>query len=370
VFLSNEYIYSYTFLTKNLKTGYMSSQIPVRDFLQQAPHKPVIDVRSPGEFAHGHIPGAINIALFDDEERAKVGTKYKQVSKEAAILLGLDIVGPKLSTFVKQAKKLAPDGEVLVHCWRGGMRSGSFAWLLNTAGIKVTTLQKGYKAYRNEVLHFFEQPFSFVILAGKTGSGKTALLQELANLGEQVIDLEALAHHKGSSFGSIGEKPQPSIEQFENDLHAAFQTLDVNKRIWLEDESLNIGTVRIPLAMYTQMRQAPVIFVDVPKEQRIRRLVHDYTGYAHYLLEEALQRIKKRMGGLHFTKAMEALQTKDYTTVADLSLVYYDKAYLHGLSKRESNMVHALPLIEENPADNAKKIIQLANASLQDKPVS
>jgi tRNA 2-selenouridine synthase len=342
----------------------MSSQVPVSDFLQQAQHTPVIDVRSPGEFEHGHIPGAVNIPLFDNEERAKVGTKYKQISKEAAILLGLDIVGPKLSTFVKQAKKIAPQGQVLVHCWRGGMRSGSFAWLLNTAGLKVVTLQKGYKAYRQEVLHFFEQRFNFVILGGKTGSGKTALLQELARLGEQVIDLEALAHHKGSSFGSIGEMAQPSVEQFENDLHAAFQNLDLSKRIWLEDESLNIGTVRIPFPLFTQMRQAPVIFVDVPKEIRIKRLVKDYTGYDHRLLEEALQRIKKRMGGLHFTKALEALEDKDYASVADLSLMYYDKAYLHGLSQREPNTVYTLPLTTENPAENARKIIELADAKL------
>jgi tRNA 2-selenouridine synthase len=126
----------------------MTTSLPVKEFLQQASHKPVIDVRSPGEFSKGHIPGAVNIPLFTDEERAKVGTKYKQVNKEAAVLLGLDIVGPKMSGFVKGAKKLSPKGQVLVHCWRGGMRSGSFGWLLQTTGFEVVTLMKGYKAYR------------------------------------------------------------------------------------------------------------------------------------------------------------------------------------------------------------------------------
>ncbi|QHT70401.1 tRNA 2-selenouridine(34) synthase MnmH [Rhodocytophaga rosea] len=343
------------------------SSLVVNDFLEKAQALPVIDVRSPGEFAHGHIPGAYNIPLFDNEERAKVGTKYKQVSKEAAILLGLDIVGPKMSGFVKSAKKLAPAGEALVHCWRGGMRSGSFAWLLGTTGFKVDTLQKGYKAYRQEVLHLFEQPFPFIVLGGKTGSGKTELLQELARAGEQVIDLEGLAHHKGSSFGAIGELPQPTTEQFENNLHAALHKLDLRRRIWVEDESITIGTVRLPAAIYNRIRQAPVIFIDVPKLIRIERLVQDYTGFDHHLLEQALERIKKRMGGLHFNLAMEALHARDYATVADLSLAYYDKAYLFGLDKRDTEKVYTLPLAEESLAEKVEKVIETADAFIQKK---
>lgn len=343
------------------------SSLPVKEFLEKAQRLPLIDVRSPGEFAHGHIPGAFNIPLFDNDERAKVGTKYKQVSKEAAILLGLDIVGPKMSSFVKRAKKIAPAGQVLIHCWRGGMRSGSFAWLLATTGFQADTLQKGYKAYRQEVLQFFEQPFPFIVLGGKTGSGKTELLQQLASLGEQIIDLENLAQHKGSAFGAIGEQPQPSVEQFENNLHAALQKLDLSRRIWVEDESLSIGTVRIPESVFNQIREAPVVFIDVPKEHRIKRLVQDYTGFDHHLLEEALLRIKKRMGGLHFNMAIEALEAREYTTVADLSLVYYDKAYLFGLSKREPQKVYTLSLSEEDTVTKAKKVIQAANEQLQKK---
>ncbi len=346
----------------------MIKQLPVQEFLRQAQQMPVIDVRSPGEFAQGHIPGAVNIPLFNNEERARVGTKYKQVSKEAAILLGLDIVGPKMSGFVKQAKKLSPGGEAMVHCWRGGMRSGSFAWLLNTTGLQVATLEKGYKAYRTEVLQSFKKPLQLMVLGGKTGSGKTGLLKEIASFGEQVIDLECLAHHKGSSFGAIGEMPQPTVEQFENNLHAAIQQLDTEKRIWVEDESLSVGTVRLPMPFFEQIRKAPVIFIDVPKETRIRHLVHSYTGYDHHLLEEALIRIKKRMGGLHFQEAMEALAAKDYAKVADLTLIYYDKAYLFGLSKREPNTVHTLTLTGENPAANAQKVIRLAKKIILETP--
>lgn len=336
-------------------------QLPVKEFLQQSSGKPVIDVRSPGEYAQGHIPGAVSIPLFTDEERAKVGTKYKQVNKEAALLVGLDIVGPKMSGFVKKAQKTASKGEVLVHCWRGGMRSGSFAWLLQTAGLKVDTLQKGYKAYRTEVLQSFGNPFQLLVLGGKTGSGKTELLRELALQGEQVLDLEALAHHKGSSFGAIGEQPQPTVEQFENELHYVLSQMDPEKRIWVEDESFTIGTVRIPQAFYLQMRNAPVIFIDVPKEHRIHRLVTEYADCHPSLLEAALERIKKRLDGALYKQAMEALALTDYAKVADLSLFYYDKAYLHGLSKRDANNIYTLAIEGNDVSHNARKVLHLAN---------
>ena len=323
---------------------------------------PVIDVRSPGEFAHAHIPGAVNIPLFDNDERAQVGTRYKQAGKDHAVLMGLEFVGPKLADFVKQAKKLNPQNrEVLVHCWRGGMRSGSFAWLLDTAGLTASTLVGGYKAYRNLVLDSFAEPQNIIILGGKTGSGKTDILKELARQGEQIIDLEGLAHHKGSSYGAIGQLPQPATEQFENVLFNEFKSLDSNRRIWLEDESRSIGSCFIPMSLWQQMRLAPVAFVDVPKDKRVTRLVTEYTGIDHTLLVEATERIKKRLGGKVTKDALDALARHDYATVADLTLDYYDKAYLHGLSQRESTSVHTVNVIEDNPEKTAAQLIQWAN---------
>jgi tRNA 2-selenouridine synthase len=342
----------------------MSTPLPVGAFLEQSRQKPIIDVRSPAEFAHGHIPGAMNIPLFTDEERAQVGTKYKHASKEAAVLVGLDIVGPKMSGFVKKARKIAPAGDVLVHCWRGGMRSSSFGWLLQTTGFQVATLQKGYKAYRTEVLRAFDQPYKLMVLGGNTGSGKSQLLKEIARQGEQVIDLEALAHHKGSAFGFIGESPQPTVEQFENNLHAELSKMDPSRRIWVEDESFNIGTVRIPITFFKQMREAPVIFIDVPKEIRIQRLVEEYTGCEHALLQQALDKITKRLGGDHYHHACHALQEKDYALVADITLVYYDKAYLYGLSKRTLETVQTLAFSTEDLETKAQKAINLANTLL------
>ncbi len=341
----------------------MVNQLTVDEFLKQAEQLPIIDVRSPGEFDQAHIPGAINVPLFDNEERAQVGTKYKQAGKDSAVLLGLNLVGPKLANFVKQSKKLNPqDKEVLVHCWRGGMRSGSFAWLLNTAGLRASTLAGGYKAYRSAVLAAFTEPRNLIILGGKTGSGKTEILNELARLGEQTIDLEGLAHHKGSSYGAIGQRPQPSSEQFENSIFTEWRQLDANRRIWLEDESRNVGSCYIPMPLWQQMRAAPVAFVDVPKAVRVNRLVAEYTGIDHNLLIEATERIRKRLGGKVTNDALDALARHDYATVADLTLDYYDKAYLHGLSQRDSTTIHRLDRFEDNPTETARQLVAWADA--------
>ncbi len=338
--------------------------LSVEDFLNQAQSLPVIDVRSPGEFAHAHLPGAVNIPLFDNEERALVGTKYKQAGKDAAVLLGLDLIGTKMSGFVRQSRKLNPTNkEVLVHCWRGGMRSGSFAWLLNTAGIKATTLEGGYKAYRNTVLAAFSKPRNLLILGGKTGSGKTDILKQLAEQGEQIIDLEGLAHHKGSSYGAIGQLPQPSTEQFENVLYEAWRKLDAGKRIWLEDESRNVGSCFVPMPLWLQMRAAPVAFVDVLKPVRVERLVREYTGIDHTLLVEATERIRKRLGGKITQDALNALAQNDYATVADLTLDYYDKAYLHGLSQRDQSLVNKIEIVADEPAQTARQLIAWAETN-------
>lgn len=335
--------------------------LSVHDFLQQAETLPILDVRSPGEFGHAHLPGAVNMPLFDNDDRAQIGTTYKQVGRDAAVLEGLDLVGPKMAGFVRTAEALNPtDKRVLVHCWRGGMRSGSVAWLLNTAGLRAETLEGGYKAYRNVVLTAFTQPHQLVILGGKTGSGKTDVLKQLAALGEQVIDLEGLAHHKGSSYGAIGQPPQPSTEQFENLLYDQWRRLDPARRTWIEDESRNVGTCFVPLSLWQQMQAAPVAVLDVPKSVRIERLVREYAGIDHDLLVEATERIRKRLGGQATKDALAALDRHDYAAVADLTLGYYDKAYGHCLAERETTRVHTLPTAADDPAETAKRLVAWA----------
>jgi len=340
----------------------MVYQLSVEEFLEKAQTLPIIDVRSPGEYDHAHIPGAVSIPLFDNGERALIGTKYKQAGKDTAVVLGLELVGPKLAGFVKQSKKLNPQRkEVLVHCWRGGMRSGSFAWLLDTAGLTASTLVGGYKAYRNAVLTAFDEPLNLIVLGGKTGSGKTDILKELAQQGEQIIDLEGIAHHKGSSYGGIGQLPQPATEQYENVLFTTWRQLDRNRRIWIEDESRNVGSCFIPMALWNQMRAAPVAYIDVPKPIRIQRLVAEYGQVDHGLLIEATGRIRKRLGGKVTTEALTALAEHDYATVAALTLDYYDKAYVHGLSQRDPNRVHSLDIAADNPAETARQLITWAD---------
>ncbi len=200
----------------------MEDRLVAPDLLAALATRPLLDVRSPGEYAQGHVPGALSFPLFSDAERATVGTIYKQQSRDLALETGLELVGPKLGGFVREARTLAPQGQVVVHCWRGGQRSGSMAWLLRQGGLDVWTLEGGYKAYRTWVLaELAAQQYSLYIIGGRTGTGKTKILHALRQMGEQVVDLEGLACHKGSAFGFIGELPQPTVEQFENDLHAA-----------------------------------------------------------------------------------------------------------------------------------------------------
>ncbi|HFB61833.1 MAG TPA: tRNA 2-selenouridine(34) synthase MnmH, partial [Bacteroidetes bacterium] len=275
----------------------MAVQLPIEKFLPLTDSLPLVDVRSPAEFAQGHIPGAVNIPLFNNDERAIVGIGYKNGGKEHAVQLGLEIVGPKLAGFVKQAKRLAPQKEILVHCWRGGMRSGSMAWLFETAGLKATTLEGGYKAYRRFIRQQFSRPVKMRVLGGFTGSGKTDILKILGKQGEQFLDIEAIAHHKGSVFGPLGQKPQPTNEQFENNLADAWRKFDFSKPVWVEDESRQLGKCVLPDPLFLQIRNAPLIKILVPKPEREKRLVKEYGPFKKEELAAQLIKIRERLGG-------------------------------------------------------------------------
>lgn len=322
----------------------MDQRLDVSEFLNEcAAGRVLLDVRSPGEYHHGHIPGALRFPLFSDEERARVGTCYKQRSAEEAMEMGLDIVGPKMGEFVRSARRLAPDRRLAIHCWRGGQRSGSMAWLMRQAGFDVVTLKGGYKQYRHFVLNSFqENQLQLRIVGGRTGSGKTQVLHQLARLGEQIVDLEALAHHKGSAFGSIGEPEQPTVEQFENNLFHALRTLDPARRVWLENESRSIGRVYIPPAFWHYMRQSPLFNIQIPEQARIDNLLRDYVRTDKSALEAAFRRIDKKLGGQHLKAALEALAADDFATAARIALRYYDKTYQHGLESYASDKIQML----------------------------
>lgn len=344
----------------------MKPRISATSFLQQQKSTdiPLLDVRAPAEYASGHIPGALNMPLFTDAERAIVGTLYKQESREAAFLKGLDLIGPKMSQFVRAAKEVAPENQLLIHCWRGGMRSESMAWLYRTAGFEVGVLEGGYKGYRKQARTDLAQPLSLLVLGGNTGSGKTDILHALAAAGEQVIDLEGLAHHKGSAFGAMGQAPQPTTEQFENNLHKRLLELDPKRRIWVEDESRSIGKVFIADPFWKQMEQAPTLVIEVPVQVRVQRLVREYAAFSPQSLEDAFLRIQKRLGGLRLQQAREALAKGDFASTAEIALAYYDKAYNMCLAAKKHSTRYTLPIEQDMPAETAASLISFVHKNL------
>lgn len=318
-------------------------------FLRKAEEIPVVDVRTPAEFRQGHIPTAYNIPLFSNQERASVGKTYKQTGKNEAVIMGLEYAGPKMKDLALQASKKAKNNKLLVHCWRGGMRSASMAWLFKTAGLESETLEGGYKSFRRHVLGFCEKKFPFVVIGGLTGSGKTDILHELVIMGEQVLDLEKLAHHKGSAFGSLGEKTQKTNEQFENDIFWELNKMDMNQSIWIEDESRNIGRNTLPLGIYRNIRSSSLIFLDVPLEGRVERLVNDYARFPEEDLCASVDRIRPKLGDRAAGDAIKGIREGNYKITARLVLHYYDKTYRFGLQNREEDLVHHINI--ESSAD-------------------
>ncbi|HUH32629.1 MAG TPA: tRNA 2-selenouridine(34) synthase MnmH [Daejeonella sp.] len=345
----------------------MVQSINITEFLNLARAIPVVDVRTPLEFDHAHIPGAFNLPIFSNEERVKVGTTYKQQGREDAILLGFDLTGPKWSGFIKKALEIAPDKKIGVHCWRGGMRSGAMAWALNLYGFEVYLLEGGYKAFRNWVLNKFNERYNILILGGMTGSGKTRVLKELRTKGQQVIDLEALADHQGSTYGSMGKELQPSQEYFENSLAIELDTIDNTTPLWLEDESLTIGKRSIPNGIWHQMRQAPVIKMVVPLAERIKFLTEEYGCLNPEFLIESTQRIGKRLGPEQTRDAIVAIQENRMSDFVKQVLTYYDKTYEGGQSKRTPSSIHPVDCADTNPVGNATLILSYFN-SLQLSP--
>jgi tRNA 2-selenouridine synthase len=339
----------------------MVKQLSLTEFLEKAKTTVVVDVRTPLEFEQGHIPGAINIPIFSNEERVLVGTAYKQQGRQPAILLGFEITGPKWAGFIKTAEQIAPDKKILVHCWRGGMRSGALAWAFELYGFEVATLKGGYKTFRRAGIDTFSGAYPFTILSGSTGCSKTKTLQEMKILGEQVIDLEDLAQHQGSSFGSMATLIQPSQEQFENLLAQELQKMDCSKRIWLEDESVTIGKRVIPKPIWLQMRNAPVVKMEIPKEERVSYLNQDYSHLDKEFLKESVLRIAKRLGPLETKLTLEAIDEGRMKDFIEQVLVYYDKTYLKGLNNRAVLNIQTIELEKINPIENAKAVMALVS---------
>jgi tRNA 2-selenouridine synthase len=294
----------------------------------------IFDVRSPCEFLQGRLPEARSLALFSDAERATIGFTYKQIGRKEAVIEGMRYAAPKFELYVNEVEShLACGGTAKIHCFRGGMRSQSMAMLLEMAGIPTVTLAGGYKAYRRYVLASLHKPLQLRLIGGMTGSGKTALLHSLALQGAQTIDLEALANHRGSSFGMLGLNQQPSNEQFENDIAAKLFSVDPDQPIWLEDESRRIGNCKIPDPLYAAMRQAPLFVIERSIGERLSTLCHTYWSYPPAELIAATSRLAKKLGAVRTAEIVAAIESGNLQSATLMLLEYYDKSYRHEMER-------------------------------------
>ena len=240
------------------------------------------------------------------------------------------------------------------------MRSESMAWLFSAAGIEIRVLEGGYKQYRNYILARLSEKRSTIILGGLTGSSKTHILNRLAEKGKQIIDLEAIACHKGSAFGALGQAPQPSSEHFSNLLFEKWNRLMPDQPVWLEDESKNIGSVFLPDNFYINMQNSHVIVLMMDIETRLPRLMREYSIYPPELLHNSILRISKRLGSDNTSAALKAIENNDFRSAIEISLLYYDKAYKHGLKKKDPSRVVFVESDTDDIEANALKVSEAA----------
>lgn len=320
----------------------MPQILPLKEFLLSP--GPMLDVRTLAEFTQGRIPESHSLPLFNSEERAQIGTLYKRQGQQEAIELGLLLITPKIDEMMNiLASTIDSHGRIL--CWRGGMRSGFAARLTELLGKSACTLQGGYKTYRRWAIKQLEN-FHFPdlkVLGGLTGSGKTFILKSLQIEGEQVIDLEEIANHRGSAFGGIGLSAQPSQEQFENELAAILSRLDPSKPVWIEDESRLIGRCNLPTSLYQRLTQAPLLYIERPLEERIQTLLDQYGEAPAHQLLASLNCIIKRLGSELTNEIRRAIEEGKIDLAFEKLLLYYDKGYQHSLAKRRISHRVILP---------------------------
>ena len=319
---------------------------------------PLVDARSEGEFAQSHIPGAINIPILDNAERIQVGTLYKQAGPEKATLKGFELVGPRFHLIQREALRKFPAKKLILYCWRGGMRSQILSWLLTQVGFEIFRLEGGYKTYRSFTFEAVRKPYPLLVLGGKTGAAKTVLLQKLKERGEQVVDLEGLANHKGSSFGAIGQPAQPTVEQFENLLAEQLRDIHLDQAIWVENESRRIGQIILPDSFYLQMTQSPRIEIDKTDEERIAQIASEYAALDQGELSAAVLRLQKRLGGDRTKQALEAIQTNQPEIWIPILLLYYDKTYEFDLERHEVSKTIRLNLQGLSLEDQVTLLLQ------------
>jgi tRNA 2-selenouridine synthase len=263
-----------------------------------------------------------------------------------------------MKKMAEMASSLAVDDRLKVYCWRGGMRSEKMSWLFELVGLKCYVLKGGYKAYRNKLLRDFMDLKNLIVLQGPTGSGKTEVLSVLARKGEQVIDLEGLACHRGSAFGHIGMNEQPTSMQFQNDLHWEFMKMDISRKIWMESESLSIGKVYLPETLWESLNNALVVELSIPKNERIQRLVKEYGNFDRSELQLSTEKIAKKFGYKNVQEVIQFLAEGDLINAASLLLDYYDKSYNYSQKKYKTRKPFIVKSQSGDSEINAERILR------------
>ena len=300
----------------------------------------IIDVRTPAEFAEDHIPGAINCPVLSDEERITVGTLYKQVSPFEARKVGAALVSKNIAHHLQSSLREHPKSwRPLVYCWRGGQRSGAMSIVLAQIGWAAHKLEGGYKTYRRDVLEKLEalpQTFTFRVVCGPTGSGKSRLLTALANTGHQVLDLEMLAKHRGSVLGRLPEQAQPAQKWFDSALLLALQEFDPAQSVYVEAESSKIGLIILPPALITAMHASDCLLVETPLETRVAGLLDDYRHYLDNpeIFIEHLKPLYRFHGAKQLEHWSALIRAGDFAAmVAELLTLHYDPSYFRATSR-------------------------------------
>lgn len=317
----------------------------------------ILDVRSPSEYADDHMLGAINVPVLNDDERARIGTLYAKVSpfeakKLGAALIARNIAGHLEANFSHKPKSWRP----LVYCWRGGMRSGAMAHILAQIGWKTAQLEGGYKAYRRQVINALDSlpaQLNFCVICGGTGSGKSLLLQTLAEQGAQVLDLEALAQHRGSLLGRLPGQAQPSQKTFETRLWQALSALTATRPVYIEAESRKVGVLSLPTALVARMHASPCILLEAQQAHRVQFLIEDYAHFLQnpVLLTERLSLLVEMHGHAVIKRWSEMINSANWRMlVEDLLTQHYDPAYQRssGLGRQQLASARAFKLTALN----------------------
>lgn len=334
----------------------------LQSFAELAPHlhefDAIIDTRSEAEFAEDHLPGAINCPVLNNDERIRVGTLYKQVNAFEAKKVGAALVARNIAHHIETLWLLQPrEWRPLVYCWRGGNRSGAMAHILAKIGWPAVQLEGGYKAFRQHVhtdLESLPQRFSWRVLCGPTGSGKSRVLQALAQEGAQVLDLEQLAAHRGSVLGSMPDQPQPSQKWFESHLWHALSGFDAAKPVWVEAESKKVGNLRVPDSLMASMRNAQCVNLALPQALRVQWLSQEYRHLAQNSTElvtrlSYLTQLHGRETIRHWQEL--TLQQETATLVEELLQQHYDPAYQRSVGRNFVHFGSARPLPLQGIAD-------------------